>query len=314
MSIKKLLPSFLVLLLLMVQACTPYYPDQKQGIEERPWGVDYNFQLVTDSIVLQTDRPMHLLVVPDVRDSLVMYKNAELVVAQIEVIPEDSIDSVWVKVASDQFTQGWVHESELLQAVVPDNPISQFIMLFSNTHLLASVALLVLALVAWLIRRMLRQRFHMVHLLDIASPYPHLLCLTLAAATVVYHSMQMFVPQMWAQFYFHPTLNPFGQPLPLTLFLSLLWLLVILGIAAADDLRRSLPFMPSLLYVLSLFAVLSLVYVVFSVATLNYLGAFLWPLYAFWAVRRFHLYHRARYRCRRCGAPLHNNSRCTRCS
>ena len=273
MSIKKLLPSFLVLLLLIVQACTPYYPDQKQGIEERPWGVDYNFQLVTDSIVLQTDRPMHLLVVPDVRDSLVMYKNAELVVAQIEVIPEDSIDSVWVKVASDQFTQGWVHESELLQAVVPDNPISQFIMLFSNTHLLASVALLVLALVAWLIRRMLRQRFHMVHLL-----------------------------------------NPFGQPLPLTLFLSLLWLLVILGIAAADDLRRSLPFMPSLLYVLSLFAVLSLVYVVFSVATLNYLGAFLWPLYAFWAVRRFHLYHRARYRCRRCGAPLHNNSRCTRCS
>ena len=41
--------------------------------------------------------------------------------------PADSVDSVWVKVARDQETMGWVHEKELLEKVVPVDSVSQFI-------------------------------------------------------------------------------------------------------------------------------------------------------------------------------------------
>lgn len=114
---------------------------------------------------------MHLQIIPEAGDSFIVYKNDPLVVAQIEVIPEDSVDSIWVKVARDQLTQGWIHESKLLEKVVPDDPISQGIHLFSNSHVLATVTLLIVALAAWLTRRMRRQRFHIVHFDDIASPW-----------------------------------------------------------------------------------------------------------------------------------------------
>lgn len=292
--------------------CKPSPSEKLEGME-RPWDVDYNFVLSTDSLVLQEDRPMHLLIIPEQTDSFVVYKNDPLVVAQIEVIPEDSIDSVWVKVARDQLTQGWVHESELMEAVVPDDPISQGIHLFSNRHAITTVALLVLALTAWLLRKMNRQRFHLVHIDDIASPYPMLLCVCFAAATVQYTTIQMFVPQLWANFYFHPTLNPFGQPTMLALFLGLAWVIVVIGIASLDDIRRSLSPTEAILYAFSLLAILAVIYLFFALATQYFLGYFFWMLYAVLALWQYLRRHRARYRCGRCGAPLHDPGTCPRC-
>lgn len=277
------------------------------------WDIDYNFVLSADSIVLQEDRPMHLLIVPEQTDSFVVYKNDPLVVAQIEIIPEDSIDSVWVKVARDQVTQGWVHESKLMEAVVPDDPISQGIHVFSDSHVLAATSLFIVALTAWLLRKMKKRRFHLVHIDDIASPYPMLLCISFAAATVLYTSIQMFVPEMWARFYFHPTLNPFGQPTMLSLFLGLAWLIVVLSIASLDDIRRSLSATEAILYSLSLLALLAALYLFFAIATQYFLGYFLWMLYAALAIWQYLRRHRARYRCARCGAPLHDRSSCPKC-
>jgi len=300
---------FLILSFLLV-GCTSQHADRNL---ERPWDVDYNFVLVSDSLVLQEDRPMHLLIVPEQADSFVVYRDDPLVVAQIEVIPEDSIDSVWVKVARDQVTQGWVHESDLMQAVVPDDPISQGIHLFSNGHVVATAALFVVALAAWLFRRMKKRRFHMVHVDDIASPYPMLLCLCFAAATVLYTTIQMFVPEMWAGFYFHPTLNPFGQPTMLALFLALAWLIVVLAIASIDDIHRSLSPTEAILYALSLLSILAVLYLFFALATQYFLGLFLWMLYAALAVWQHLRRHRARFRCGHCGAPLHDPGVCPRC-
>ena len=67
-------------------------------------------------------------------DTMYVIKGQRVVVADIETLPSDTIDSVWVKVARDQITQGWIRESELLNAVSPDDPISQFIDVFSDTH------------------------------------------------------------------------------------------------------------------------------------------------------------------------------------
>lgn len=301
-----------LIMLLCLVGCKPSPPTEvKDGT--RYYDIDYNFVLASDSLVLQEERPLHLLIMPEGADSFVVYRDDPLVVAQIEVIPEDSIDSVWVKVARDQLTQGWVHESTLLQSVVPDDPISQGIHLFSNRHAIATVALLVVALSAWLFRRMRRRRFHLVHIDDIASPYPMLLCVSFAAATVLYTTIQMFVPDIWVEFYFNPTLNPFGQPTMLSLFLFLAWLIVILTLATLDEVRRSLPAGEAILYTLSLLAILAGIYLFFSLTTQYFLGYFLWMLYAVLSLWQYLRRHRPRYRCAHCGAPLHDLGNCPKC-
>ena len=301
-----------LIMLLCLVSCKPSPPTEvKDGT--RYYDIDYNFVLASDSLVLQEERPLHLLIMPEGADSFVVYRDDPLVVAQIEVIPEDSIDSVWVKVARDQLTQGWVHESTLLQSVVPDDPISQGIHLFSNRHAIATVALLVVALSAWLFRRMRRRRFHLVHIDDIASPYPMLLCVSFAAATVLYTTIQMFVPDIWVEFYFNPTLNPFGQPTMLSLFLFLAWLIVILTLATLDEVRRSLPAGEAILYTLSLLAILAGIYLFFSLTTQYFLGYFLWMLYTALALWQYLRRHRPRYRCAHCGAPLHDQGNCPKC-
>ena len=60
---------------------------------------NFNFIVKSDSISLYE--------LPDsVTDSTLVYQGEQLVVAEIKIIPEDSIDSVWVKLARDQMSQG----------------------------------------------------------------------------------------------------------------------------------------------------------------------------------------------------------------
>ncbi len=271
----------------------------------------YNFIVTSDSLQLQSLPPLPYACV--LCDTLTLYKDMPLVVAEQEVLPYDNVDSVWVKVAADQEIQGWLRESELLLNVVPDAPISQFIHTFSDIHLWMFVAFALLALSAWLVRRMLRHRFPVVHVDDIPSPYPMLLCLTLAVASVLYASMQKFVPQTWEYFYFHPTLNPFGLPLILALFLGSLWLILIFFVASLLEIRRNLCTTDAVLYTLSLVAFLALLYVVFSLSTLYYVGYLLLPLYAILAVWQYLHRHKARYICGHCSASLHHLGLCPKC-
>ena len=118
-------------------------------------------------------------------DTVAVFADDRLVVAEVMIVPEDSVDSVWVKVVRDQSTMGWVHEQDLLARVVPDDSISRFIHAFSNTHLIYFLSVLGVLSVLWLVRRMRRKRFHIVHFDDIGSCYPTLLCLTLSGAATL---------------------------------------------------------------------------------------------------------------------------------
>ena len=95
--------------------------------------------------------------------------------------------------------------------------------------------------------------------------------LTFAASTVLYTSIQIFIPDLWAQFYYHPTLNPFGLPTLLSLFLTLAWLIVVLFIATLDDIRRCLPPAEAIPYTFSLLAILGTLYLLFSIAVIHYI-------------------------------------------
>ena len=207
-------------------------------------------------------------------------------VADIQTVPTDTIDSVWVKVARDQMTFGWIHEKELLEKVSPDDPISQFIDYFSDVHLLVFLAFCVMIIAAYGVRLLLRKGAKIVHFNDIPSFYPTTLCLLVASAAVLYSSIQLFGPESWRHFYYHPSLNPFALPLHLGLFVSSVWAILIVAIATVDDVTKHLPLADSILYLGGLMAICAVCYVVFSITTLYYIGYPLLLAYYYFALKR----------------------------
>ena len=262
---------------------------------------NYNFIVTGDSLVVVAQQP-EAMAVPEVvsieiesigqekqKDSITLRKNERIVVADIMTVPSDTIDSVWVKVARDQLTFGWIHENELLARVSPDDPISQFIDLFSNVHLLVFMAFCVVIVAAYGVRRLMRRGAKIVHFNDIPSFYPTTLCLLVASSAVLYSSIQIFGPESWRHFYYHPSLNPFGLPLHLGLFVSSVWAIIIVAIATIEDVSKHLPLGSAVLYLGGLTAICAVDYVVFSITTLYYIGYPLLIAYFIFALRRLSL-------------------------
>ncbi len=242
---------------------------------------NFNFIVASDSILLSSQSPDELPF-----DTIAVYAGERLVVADIMTMSSDSIDSTWVKVARDQASQGWLRECELLKNVEPDDPISRFINTFSDSHLLVFLALVAVTLAVYSLRWLRRRHAFVVHYLDIPSFYPSLLALLVAVSATLYASIQLFAPDSWRHFYYHPTLNPLSLPLHLSLFISSVWLILIVSIAAVDDTLRHLSLSDAMLYLVGLASVCAVNYVVFSVSTLYYIGYPLLIAYAYYAIRR----------------------------
>lgn len=312
MSMRKLYVSFLIVLLpLLVTGCYnrgPITPDawdltaqQLDSISfytTHHYTQNYNFVVTGDSLVVVAQQPEDMAI-PDVvsseietvgmeiqKDSITLRKNEHIVVADIKTVPADTIDSIWVKVARDQLTFGWIHENELLAKVSPDDPISQFIDFFSDAHLLIFLAFCVIVVAAYGVRRLMKRGAKIVHFNDIPSFYPTTLCLLVASSAVLYSSIQLFGPESWRHFYYHPSLNPFALPLHLGLFVSSVWAIVIVAIATVDDVTKKLPLGGAILYLSGLTAVCAVCYVVFSITTLYYLGYPLLIAYYVFAIKR----------------------------
>lgn len=267
----------------------------------------FNFVVKSDSLELYDETPMSTY------DSVTVYHGDRLVVAEIMTQPTDTIDSVWVKVARDQVTMGWIHESDLLDKVAPDDPISQFIDTFSDTHLLIFLSLVGVVGALYGLRLLMRRKARIIHFHDINSFYPTLLALLVASSATLYSSIQLFAPDSWRHFYYHPSLNPFSLPQHLALFVSSVWAIIIVGLAVVDDIRHQLPFAEAILYLCGLGAVCAVDYIVFSITTLYYVG---YPLLIAYYVFSFRCYYRqatSHYVCGNCGAKLSKKGRCPVC-
>ena len=318
-----------LLLFLLVLLCSSCYHQNTKNINENlldsvgqndsshfkathHYSSNYNFVVKADSLVLSKQQPEETLSHLQ-EDSLIVYKNDHLVVADIRIMSTDSIDSVWAQVAGDQQTFGWIHESKLLPNVVPDDPISLFISTFSDIHLLVFLVIIVLISVYYIMRKLLSASLPIVHLRDINSIYPTLLVLLVATSATFYASIQLFAPQVWHHFYFHPTLNPFSVPLPLNLFLLSVWAILLIGLAAIDDVRHLLPLGDAVLYLCGLAAVCAVNYIIFSISTLYYIGYPLLIVYVYWAIKRYVKMPRIKFVCGNCGMPLEKSRRCKHC-
>ena len=319
---KMLLPAVLLLL----SGCYYHLPKTSEGSPEyterqldslsfsasHHYSNNYNFVVKADSLILIKQQPEELINNMPV-DTVVIKHNNHLVVADIRILPTDPVDSVWVQLARDQSTFGWIHESKLLPAVVPDDPISQFISTFSDTHLIIFLIVICLMGTTYLVRKMFRNNARLVHVRDINSFYPTLLTLLVAGSATFYASIQMFAPDTWRHFYFHPTLNPFSVPLLLSVFLISVWAILIVGLAVVDDVRHKLPFSEAMWYLFSLMAICAVNYIAFSISTLYYIGYFLLAAYIFFAVKRYWNNSRYNYTCGHCGERLRTKGRCPHC-
>lgn len=247
---------------------------------------NFNFVVRADSMTLLRQEPEEWIN-GMLTDSFAVKRGASAAVADIRILSNDPVDSVWVQLATEDYTFGWIHESEMLKKVDPDDPISQFISTFSDVHLLIFLGIFALIIIAYLLRKQLKRNNKIVHLNDIPSPYPMALAVNVAMSAAFYASIQMFAPEMWREFYFHPSLNPFNQPLFMGLFLGSVWLMLILAIASIDEALRCLRVEEAIAYLLNLGAVCALCYIVFSISTLYYIGYPLLALYIWWALKKY---------------------------
>ena len=246
----------------------------------------YNFLVFKDSLELMRQQPEEYISGLKV-DTFAVKKNHLLVVTDIRMVPQDSIDSVWVQLAAENNDFGWVRESKLLPRVVPDDPISEFIMTFSNVHLLIFLVVIVVIAMAYLVRKVFHSNGKIVHFNDIDSPYPVTLVLLVSISAAFYGWIQSFEPEMWRHFYFHPSLNPFAVPHPLGVFLALVWAVLIVALACVDEVYHRLTFGEGLLYLGGLAGVCALDYIIFSVLSLYYIGYVLLIAYIYFAIKAY---------------------------
>ncbi len=296
---------------LLLQRSTPQ-TDTLSFYALHHYTVNYNFLVKTDSLSLMVQQPEEMLgSLPT--DTFTVHKGDRLVVADFRMLSQDPTDSVWVQVATAARRFGWIHESELLPSVVPDDPISEFISVFSDTHLLIFLIVICIISAAYLIRKLRRMDAPIVHFRDIHSFYPTLLTLLVASAATLYASIQTFAPDVWRYFYYNPTLNPLSVPFILAVFLTLVWLMLIVGVAVLDDVRAQLPVGEAIVYLSGLAAVCAVDYIVFSITSLYFVGYLLLVFYFWYAIRQYLRHGRIVCVCGQCGTPLQHKGRCPHC-
>lgn len=272
---------------------------------------NFNFAVAGEPVVLRAAYPGNDGV-KTIEDSIVLRPHDRIVVADVMYVPADTVDSVWVKVARDQLTQGWSRERELLEKVVPDSPVSKFIHNFSDRRMIFVLSCLGGGIFFFLVQAVRRKRALIVHFNDINSFYPTLLCIVVSGAATLYGSVQHFVPDTWVEFYYHPTLNPFVLPPILGLFIASVWTMLVVACAVVDDLRRYPDIVDKVSYLAGLAGVCMVLYLFFTLTVRFYVGYPLLIAY-WWFALRCHLRRRARYVCGACGKPLNRIGRCPHC-
>ena len=272
-------------------------------VRERPYALNSNFRVTADTLWLHQ---LPLL------DSIPVREGDELVVAEITARKEMEVDSVWVKVARDQETIGWVPERQLLSHIVPVDPISRCIHLFSNSHALPFFLVLAVFFLCFVYRALRRKQIKLIWLNDIDSVFPITLSWLMAAAATLYNSMQHFVPETWERYYYDPSLNPFDLPFVLGLFVLSVFLILLLGVALLDDLFHQTTMEVAFFYLLGLASCCIFLYIFFTYLWV-YLAYLAFIAYSVWCVRRLRKANSYPYACGACGAKMRSKGICPHC-
>ena len=222
-------------------------------------------------------------------------------------------DTVWVKVARDQLTMGWLTEDELLTQCVPDDLISQLIDWLSGSRLVWMSAVVLLGVVGFAFRRRLRHQLQIFRFDEMDSPFSVLLPILVSIMACLYSSIQMFAAEFWQEYYFHPTLNPLILPPVMATLVALVWLVAIVFLALIIDVYHHFYFFPGITYLLEMLGVSMVSYLLISWTTQIYVGYPILAAYVGTLVWIYFHYIRCPYVCGQCGNRIRKKGICPHC-
>lgn len=268
----------------------------------RPYPINTNFHVLKDSL--------YLVSLP-LKDTIHILKGEELVVAEMMVVPEDSIDSIWIKVARDQESIGWIREQTLLAQSVPSSPVSQLLHLLSSPSLSYVLWTVFLLSVGWLIRKGRLKTIFSLRYREVYSIFPSLLWWVTSLTAVCYQSILRFSPIAWEQFYFTPTLSPFETSPWISVLLICLWSCILCILAWIEDSRRSKPIR---LYDAGGVLILSICSYWLLISVWIYVAYLLFALQSFYLYKLLKIWYQPmRYFCGECGEAIQEKGICPHC-
>lgn len=245
---------------------------------------NFNFLVKADTLIL-LPREGDLI-----QDTCRVVRGDLIAVAEIRSIPGDSIDSIWVKVAHDQMTMGWIPEHELLQGAIPNDDISQLLNAMTNSRAFWMSALLLFGICAYLLHQGESRQLYLLKFNEMKSIYPFLFLALVAIMASVYATVQNFTPEYWQEYYYHPVLTPCGLPFIMSMLVCLVWLVIVVFIAVLDEVYHHFYFIPGMAYIFELLGLAMFVYLAISWTTLWYFGYLLLPLFIamlVWAFKKY---------------------------
>lgn len=244
-------------------------PQQKDSLVFRlthHYTNNFNFLIKADSLILVPREG------DAIQDTCRVYRNELIAVAEIKTIPGDSIDSIWVKVAHDQLTMGWIPEHQLLQGAIPNDEISELLYAMTNSRVFWMSALLLFGVCAYFFHRGESRQLYILKFEEMDSIYPYLFLSLVAVMASVYATIQNFTPEYWQEYYYHPVLTPCDLPPVMAILVCLVWLVITVFIAVLDEVYNHFYFIPGMAYIFELLGLAMFVYLVISWTTLLYIG------------------------------------------
>lgn len=335
----------LCLFLSLLTSCYHVGSDEQKSQLRQHVEVGYNLIVLSDTLVLSevlpdgaalsTEATVPLLNETGTPERIVIRRGDNIAIADILTVPAtdtlaasagaDSV--VYVRVARDQQTIGWVGEHELLASASPVDPISRILRFFSRSDVLLAFSLVavlfcVIAFAPCRLAGKLSHRVGSPTYWNYVSGATVLLPLLISLSAALCAYIQTSQAWAWHHFYFHPTLSPLSAPWPVSILLLLLWASLICTLAALDELVSLTPLarLPRRLF--QLFSLCLLLWMVFSLCTLAgpavlllVLGvvAAAWYKFSPCTIRQLFSRHYARFLCGSCGAPMHSKGRCPHC-
>ena len=232
------------------------------------YSINFNFVVKADSIMLIPREG-------DAGDTCYVKDGELIAVAAIS----NHIDTLWVKVAHDQYTMGWIAESELLKHSSPDDPISEILYALSGSRGIWMSILAAIGLSAFFVKQRKNNRMRLFSLEQMQSPYPSMFLALIAVMAVLYSSVQNFVPEYWQEYYFHPSLNPLMLPPLMATLVVCVWLLIITFIAVCDEVYHNFDVLDGAIYIFELLGIGMIVYLTVSWTTIIFIGYLLAPVF-----------------------------------
>lgn len=294
----------------------PYQRDSIIFATTHHYSINSNFIITSDSLTLISDIPQFNTIVSD---TLRLAKGIDIVVAGINYQHTDSLDSdsTWIYVISKNNVRGWVCEKELLTNTSPDDPISQFIHLFSNKNVYIFFLLIGFIIFVFIFRELYQHNNgkskQLLKLFQTDTPYPMLFTIVVSITATVYATIQNFYTDQWIEYYFSPSLNPLGQYPIIGLFIIMTWASVIYLVAAIDEIRRKLFFIDALTYFAIMLCISFALYIFFTLTCKIYIGYPALLLYCFISVKIYHNFNGIFLRCGNCHKIIKTLGKCPHC-